>query len=233
MNFSRIQAIFIKDYKEFSRNYAVSIMVLLPLIMAFIYNKTGVNNIQAYFLPINLAFTSVTAFVQCCLIAEEKERNTLRSLMLSPATLFDILLGKSLLVFSISAVTVLLSIFLVGYNPGNWIILGIALFLSIVFYTGLGTLGALFTKTILEASVVILPIILLFSFGPFLTALAENIPVLKVAEWLPSTQIILLAESLEASYTLSDVLIPIMTILIWSIIIWLSTIFLYKKRMVD
>ncbi|MBD8026552.1 ABC transporter permease [Ureibacillus sp. Re31] len=233
MNFSRIQAIFIKDYKEFSRNYAVSIMVLLPLIMAFIYNKTGVNNIQAYFLPINLAFTSVTAFVQCCLIAEEKERNTLRSLMLSPATLFDILLGKSLLVFSISAVTVLLSIFLVGYNPGNWLILGIALFLSIVFYTGLGTLGALFTKTILEASVVILPIILLFSFGPFLTVLAENIPVLKVAEWLPSTQIILLAESLEVSYTLSDVLIPIMTILIWTIIIWLSTIFLYKKRMVD
>ncbi|MFP7201957.1 ABC transporter permease [Lysinibacillus halotolerans] len=233
MNFSRIQAIFIKDYKEFSRNYAVSIMVLLPLIMAFIYNKTGVNNLQAYFLPINLTFSSVTAFVQCCLIAEEKERNTLRSLMLSPATLLDILLGKSLLVLSISALTVLLSIFLVGYKPGNWLILGIALFLSIVFYTGLGTLGALFTKTILEASVVILPIILLFSFGPFVTVLAEKIPALQVAEWLPSTQIILLAASIEGSYTSFDVLIPIMTILIWAIITWLFTFFLYKRRMVD
>ncbi|MEK9199917.1 hypothetical protein [Ureibacillus sp. FSL E2-3493] len=79
----------------------------------------------------------------------------------------------------------------------------------------------------------ILPIILLFSFGPFVTVLAEKIPALQVAEWLPSTQIILLAASIEGSYTSFDVLIPIMTILIWAIITWLFTFFLYKRRMVD
>ncbi|QCR34042.1 ABC transporter permease [Lysinibacillus sp. SGAir0095] len=233
MNLTRIQAIFMKDYKEFSRNYAVSTMVLLPLIMAFFYNQTGVDSMQGYFLPINLAFVAVTSFVQCCLIAEEKERNTLRSLMLSPATLFDILLGKSLLVFSISFVTILLSIYIVGYNPANWLIIGIVLFLSAVFYIGLGTLCALFTKTILEASVAILPIMLIFSFGPFAILLSEKYPIMQLAEWLPSAQIVLLAESIEQAYTASDILVPIITLLVWSIIIWAFTIVLYKKRMVD
>ncbi|CAM5433242.1 ABC transporter OS=Lysinibacillus sphaericus OX=1421 GN=LS41612_21490 PE=4 SV=1 [Lysinibacillus sphaericus] len=79
MSFTRIQAIFMKDYKEFSRNYAVSVMVFLPLILAFAYNKIGTSSIDAYFLPINLVFAVVTAYVQCCLIAEEKEKNTLRN----------------------------------------------------------------------------------------------------------------------------------------------------------
>ena len=48
ISMTRIQAIFMKDYKEFSRNYAVSIMVLLPLILAFAYNKIGANDIQTY-----------------------------------------------------------------------------------------------------------------------------------------------------------------------------------------
>ncbi len=133
MNFGRIQAILVKDYKEFIRNYAVSIMVFLPLILAFLYNKMGVSGIDTYFLPINLGFTAVTTFVQCCLIAEEKEKNTLRSLMLSPATLADILIGKGLLVFIISAVTIGLSIFLVGYEPSNILILSIGLLYRLSF----------------------------------------------------------------------------------------------------
>ena len=39
----------------------------------------------------------VGSFVQCSLIAEEKEKNTLRGLMLSPASTLEILGGKSLL----------------------------------------------------------------------------------------------------------------------------------------
>lgn len=76
----------------------------------------------------------MTAYVQCCLIAEEKEKNTLRSLMLSPASLADILIGKSLFVFIISLFVVALTIFLLGYNPANIGILTIALVLSTVFF---------------------------------------------------------------------------------------------------
>ena len=39
--------------------------------------------------------------------------------MLSPASLVDILIGKSLFVFIITMVVVALTIFIAGYNPAN------------------------------------------------------------------------------------------------------------------
>ncbi len=86
ISMTRIQAIFMKDYKEFSRNYAVSVMALMPLVLA-IFIKSSSTTIATYFLLINMTFSMVTTYVQCSLIAEEKEKNTLRSLMLSPASL--------------------------------------------------------------------------------------------------------------------------------------------------
>jgi len=229
MSFTRIQAIFMKDYKEFSRNYAVSVMVFLPLILAFAYNKIGTSSIDAYFLPINLVFAVVTAYVQCCLIAEEKEKNTLRNLMLSPASLADILIGKSLFVFIVTVVVVSLAIFLVGYEPANLLILAIALLLSTVFYIALGTLCGLFAKTIMEASIIVMPVMFIFSFGPFGLSLASVYPILELAKWLPSSQLVLLAEALEGPYTMMDCLIPIVTITVWSLLTWGITGFIYKK----
>ncbi|WP_409367675.1 ABC transporter permease [Lysinibacillus sp. 38-6] len=233
ISIARIQAIFMKDYKEFSRNYAVSVMIFLPLILAFAYNKMGTNDIDSYFLPINLVFAVVTAYVQCCLIAEEKEKNTLRSLMLSPASLGDILIGKSLFVFIVTIVIVSLSIFLVGYEPANLFLLAIALLLSSVFYIALGTLCGLFAKTIMEASIIVLPVMFIFSFGPFALTLASVYPILDIAKWLPSAQLILLADTLEGNYSSMDYIVPMLTIIAWSAVAWLATGLLYKKRMVD
>ncbi|MCL1702990.1 ABC transporter permease [Lysinibacillus sp. Bpr_S20] len=233
ISMTRIQAILMKDYKEFSRNYAVSVMVLMPLVMAFFINKSGSTTIAAYFITINIAFSMVTAYVQCCLIAEEKEKNTLRSLMLSPASLGDILIGKSLFVLILTMVVVALTIYIVGYSPANLFILAITLILSTVFYIAIGTLCGLFAKTVMEGSLIILPVIFIFPFGPSALAFSSNFPILKIAEWLPSSQLVLLAESLEGTYTTMDVIIPIATIIAWSLVAWIVTGFIYKKRMVD
>lgn len=232
LSMTRIQAILIKDYKEFSRNYAVSIMVLMPLVLAF-FVKSSSTTIAFYILLINMAFSMVTTYVQCSLIAEEKEKNTLRSLMLSPASLGDILIGKSLFVFIITIVMVALTIFIVGYTPTNPFILAIALIVSTVFYIAIGTFCGLFAKTIMEGSLIILPVVLIFSFGPLSLAMSSANPILKIAEWLPSSQLVLLAEALEGTYTTMDVIIPIATIIVWSLATWIVAGFIYKKRMVD
>lgn len=235
MNISmkRIQAIFMKDYKEFSRNYAISTMALVPLILAFMYNKTGEATLQIFMLLTNMTFSLVTAYVQCCLIAEEKEKNTLRSLMLSPATLGDILIGKSSFVFILSSTVIALTTFFLGFQPANLLLLSIALLLSGIFYIAIGTFCGLFTKTIMEASVIILPFMFIFIGGPIAYTLVEAYPILKISQWLPSTQLNLLAETLEGNYTSTDVIIPFVTILAWTLFTWLLTAFVYKKRMVD
>ncbi len=232
LSIKRIRAIFIKDYKEFSRNYAISTMVLLPLIMAFFYNKSGADTLQTYFLPINMTFAIVTAFIQCCLIAEEKESNTLRSLMMSPASMADILVGKSTLVFSITAVIIALTIYLVGFSPSNLFILSLGLIISAIFYIAIGIICGLFTKTLMEASVAILPVMAVFSFGPMGLMLADTYPILDVLKWLPSAQLLLLEEHSMAGAT-SNIWTSLIVIAVWTIIALFVANLLFKKRMRD
>lgn len=233
MSMKRIQAIFMKDYKEFSRNYAVSIMVFMPFALALFYNKMGMNTIGDYYMIINLTLAMVTAFVQSCLIAEEKESNTLRSLMMSPASIADILIGKSALVFSISAVVLAVTIYLLGYKPANILIIALALAVSVLFYIAIGTICGLFTKTVMEASVAALPVIAILSFGPMVLGLSEKYPIAGIAEWLPSTQLILLAEGLEAALPAKELVISFAVIIGWTIAAMIAANMLFKKRMTD
>ena len=233
MSMKRIQAIFMKDYKEFSRNYAVSAMVFMPLFLAFFFNKMGVQTIQDYLLPINTTLAMVTAFVQCCLMAEEKENNTLRSLTMSPASIADILVGKSSLVFIITAITMVLSIYLVGYEPANVIVLILALVISTVFYIAIGTICGLYTKTVMEATITVMPVVIVFLVGSLLPDFSSKFPVLAVAEWLPSSQLILLAESLEAATPAKELIVPFVVMIAWTVVALGVTTVLYKKRMTD
>ncbi|MEG0386321.1 MAG: ABC transporter permease [Solibacillus sp.] len=235
MNISirRIQAIFMKDYKEFSRNYAVSFVVLIPIFLAIVYGKSGSNTIQTYFLPINMTFSMVTAYIQACLIAEEKERNTLRSLMMSPASITDILLGKSVLVFVITAVLLAVSMFLVGYTPENIPVLVMGLVVSTVFYIAMGIICGLFTKSVMEASLAILPVMIIFSFAPLAIVLGETHIVYKIVQWLPGSQLILLAEEINKQASTMSLLTPIAVMSIWSVVAILISVVLFKKRTKD
>ena len=233
MSMKRIQAIFMKDYKEFSRNYAVSIMVFMPFALALFYNKMGIDSIDGYFMTINLTLAMVTAFVQSCLIAEEKESNTLRSLMMSPASIADILIGKSSLVFAISAVVLAVTIYLLGYKPANITVLVLALVVSVLFYIAIGTICGLFTKTVMEASVAALPVIAILSFGPMALGLSEKYPIAGIAEWLPSAQLILLAQGLETAMPVKEIVISFAVMIGWTIAATVMASILFKKRMTD
>lgn len=223
ISIARIQAIFMKDYKEFSRNYAISIMVFVPIVMAFLYRMEGIEPAQQLLFPLAFTFGMVTAFVQAALIAEEKERNTLRSLLLSPASLADILIGKSALVSAISAMIIAVCCYIVDYIPSIASI--VAMLLSILFYAALGTICGLFAKSTLETTFTILPVAILFPFGPFIMMLAERFAFLKIAKWLPSTQL--------ADVTQGEIVAPLIGIALWTIIAWAAAIILCKKRMVD
>ena len=232
ISINRIRAIFIKDYKEFSRNYAISAMVLLPLFLAFMYNRMGAHTLDMYMMPINMTFAMVTTFIQCCLIAEEKENNTLRSLMMSPATIADILIGKSALVFSITAVIVALTMYMVGFSPSNLLLFTVSLAISTIFYLALGIICGLFTKTVMEASVAVIPVMGIFSFGPMGLMIADTYPILGVLKGLPSAQLIILEEHSRIGAT-SDMWMSLLIITAWTIVALAIAIVLFNKRTKD
>lgn len=236
MTFSvkRVMAIFQKDMKDLSKNMYVGTTILMPLILALIYgNMIDKPTIDIHYLVINLTLSIVTAFVQCAIIAEEKEKNTLRGLMLSPATIPEILGGKSLVTFILTIITLVLCAMLTGYEAANLGIIAIAIIISTLFYIALGTLMGLLSRTVMEASIVILPVMFLFGFGSILQPFAEDYPILVVIDYLPSTQLLELATLVEAGSGFIDVVGNLAIIFAWVVVATIVTFIVFKKREMD
>lgn len=233
ISWKRVNAILQKDFKDFSRNLAVSSVIFVPIVLGAFYGRMGVDSIDTHFMLINMTFGMVAAFVQCCLIAEEKEKNTLRGLMLSPASTADILGGKSLLTFIMTMIVVFFTVYLAEYKPANVAIIAAAIVLSSFFYIALGTLLGLYSKSVLEASVIVMPVIIVFSLGSFITLVVEKYPILQVATYLPNIQLVELALKVDAGAGFGDVLVHFAIILVWVIASIILTVVVYRKRMVD
>lgn len=232
-SFKRMNAIFIKDYKDFSRNIGVSVSIFVVPFLAAFYGRMGVDSVILQYMLFNMAFATTATFVQSCLLAEEKEKNTLRGLMLSPASTAEILVGKSLLSFVITVVVIILCAFFLNYMPQNTWIVTIAMLVSTVFYIGLGTLIGLYTKSVMEASVAAFPVMIIFGLGTLIIELVERYPILKVLTYLPNLQLQEIAIEVEASASFGDIVLHLAIILAWTIFISFLTIIIYRKRMTD
>lgn len=233
VSLKRIQAILIKDYKEFSRNYAISVMIVFPLLFALLYRSESAEQAVMYAFVINFSLAMLTSFVQACLIAEEKERNTLRSLMMTPASMLDVLIGKSALVFIISGAVLAISTYIFGFNPSNMFILFAALALSILLYTAIGTICGLFSKSLIEASLAVFPVLIIFTMGPLALAFEDDYPILAMLKYLPSHQLSDLMVALEIGAASSEFVMPLINISIWTIVLTVISFILYKKRLMD
>lgn len=233
ISLKRAQAIFVKDYKEFSRNYALSIMLIFPILLAVLFRSAGSSLPGAIGFLLNLSFVLLTCFAQACLIAEEKERNTLRSLMMTPATTMDVLIGKSALVFVMSAVVLAISLFIFGYEPASlWAFVTANIF-SIILYTAAGTICGLYSKTLLEASLSILPVATIFSGAPWGAVLEDDYPIFKVLDYMPSSQLVHLLGISPTGFTTGDLLKPLLIILAWTVVLTIVSVVLYQRRLKD
>ncbi|MGZ7445500.1 ABC transporter permease subunit [Paenibacillus sp. TH7-28] len=234
ISLKRVRAIFVKDYKEFSRNYAVSIMLIFPIIFAFPFRGAGPLLPGAIGLVLNLSFVILTSFAQACLIAEEKERNTLRSLMMTPATTLDVLIGKSALVFVMSAVVLAIATYIMGYKPASIGAFVTAIIFSIILYTAAGTICGLFSKTLLDASLSIIVVSIVFTGVPYGgMLLADDFPIFKVLEYAPNIQLVRLLDIPHIGFTTGDLLKPLLIILAWTVVLTIVSIVLYQRRLKD
>lgn len=235
MTFSwkRIYAIFNKDLKDLSKNLFVSSIIILPILMAFLYGGMYDMNLELHYMIINLTLASVTAFIQCAVIAEEKEKHTLRGLMLSPASLTEILTGKSLVTIFLTVITLVLCSMIMGYEPASLGLIAIALLISMLFYIGIGTLLGLLSRTVVEASVIILPVIFLFGFGSLLMVLVDKYPAMSFIEYLPNIQLVEFAYKVEEGLGFGDLWSHLAILLAWAVVSFIFAAFVYKKREID
>ena len=120
MNFSirRVNALFKKEAKDLSKNINVLFMCILPIILCIMYSKLFCDSQEGKLyilnLCLNMNFVVVSGFMITMMIAEEKEKNTLRTLMLAGVSPLEFLIGKAIIILLISLVNNIAIFFIMG-----------------------------------------------------------------------------------------------------------------------
>src|SRR5699024_2684439 len=99
MNMKRIGAIFEKDLKDFMKNMMLMLMPVVPIVLSLFYRQLCAGEempLQMIYIIIGVIFSTVTANCIMAMMAEEKEKKTLKGLIMSPASFADVIIGKSL-----------------------------------------------------------------------------------------------------------------------------------------
>ena len=230
MKMNRVMAIAEKDFKEFMRNMMLLTMPILPIVMSLIFSKTplqGEGGKSLAILMIAICLGAVLTGTMMTMIAEEKEKNTLRGLVNSPASMLDILIGKSLVVSFFTIITIFISLIIIDVSVltnGKMIIGFILLFLFFLF---IGIAIGLAVKNVSETSVYYLPVLFLFAMAPTFSNMGfdkDNFFV-KLNSYSPTAQYDLLAQNNDIKH--------ISIIGIWTLISFIITAFLFKKNSID
>jgi len=235
MTFSikRVRAIITKDWKDLLKNSYVLITIFLPLAFAAMLSRTGPNDPSFLTMPINIALTMTGAFVQASIMAEEKEKNTLRVLLLSPASTLEIMAGKSFLSAFITLAVIAGSIFISGIQIPEFLFFSIMLLLSLVIFLAFGTIIGLVSRTVIETSVVGLPVLIIFTYGSMLTSMFDNPTLSTIVSYLPTESFSAAIASLGQNGGFAEIKWDLLNMLVWAIVSLIAAVFVYGKRRFD
>jgi len=176
----KIRALYVKQFKNLMYNYFVLAGFFVPLAMSFLMRITVEPEVRGslFIMMIQMSILLGGANTMCCLIAEEKEKNTLNVLMTSTVSSLDFLISNSLIT---STFTILLNISIYLIIGGNYISFSIFLIvttLATFIATVLGAVIGLVSKNQMSASTIASPIFLLLTFIPMVfseNTLVQNV----------------------------------------------------------
>lgn len=231
MNIRRIHAIFEKDIKDLMKNATLIITMMIPIIISLVLERVRSGAelpIAMLYMIVGGTFAAVTAGSILTMMAEENEKKTLRGLLQSPASIIDVMIGKSLVTSIMSFISITVSILIIGIEPfrNGKAVLGLVLLF--LFFLLLGISIALFSKSVAATSALLMPFTLLFGFTPMIGSLglaSEDGIVANILALFPVMQAVQIHET--GSW------LPIGIIFIWIIGAALLTYASFRKVMTD
>ncbi len=166
-----------KELKDTIKNKTILIQfILFPIITMIMENAISIEGMEEFFfiklfavMYIGMAPLTATASV----ISEEKEKNTLRVLMMADIKPWQYLCGVGAYVWSICMIgaAVMGSLLPASQRLFFLVVMGLGFIISIL--TG-GCVG-IFSKNQMEATSITIPVMMIFSFIPMLSMFNESI----------------------------------------------------------
>ncbi|PGZ07394.1 ABC transporter permease [Bacillus cereus] len=234
MTFSmrRVSVIFRKEVQDFKTNSQVLLMASLPIIFAFIFSRFGQGSAGVGIITL-MAFLFVAGFVQSMVIAEEKEKHTLRVLMLSPASSIEVLLGKSILTACLTLGICIVNLFILDQLSGNLVLLGFIVLCGTILFIVIGTMIGLLAESVPQTSLIGMPILMTMYLAAQFEPLVENKVIKTMIEYLPTSHIAKAINSLVDGAGFSSISGHILNVGVWLIISLIACLIVYKKKQMD
>ncbi|MGG4267153.1 ABC transporter permease [Peribacillus simplex] len=234
MTFSlkRVNAILLKDWKDLLKNSYIIFTLAFPLIFAVIIGKYDDGGPFNTF-PINIALVISGCFVQAAMVAEEKEKNTLRGLLLSPASTLEVLIGKSALSAIVTILVIVASVLLSGFETPSIFLFSLNVLLCLIIYITVGTLLGLFSRTVMETTIIGMPVLMIFGVGSLIKSAVNNEILLKIISFLPNEQFEEIISQLSKNGGLSDVINNFLILVVWVLVMLAITFYTYGKSRFD
>ncbi|GAF63336.1 ABC transporter permease protein [Bacillus sp. TS-2] len=231
ISMKRIQAILVKDYKDLMKNSYMLTTVIIPIFFAYMFSRGEIIDTTLLALTLTLCLVVVGSFIQAGMIAEEKEKNTLRGLLLSPLNTAEIFIGKSLLSVLMSIVVIMICIFISGFKvPEQWWFFVLGTGINLIFFISVGTILGLLSRTVMETSVLGLPVMLLLGMSSFATQLFPIGNLDRILNFFPEPRFALLITALNEG---TSVIEHLLILGLWAFVSIILCVIIFKRRRFD
>lgn len=231
IHWNKVGALFRKDMKDALKNGNFILLAALPLLFTVLYrfmSFDGFQMDQQFVLTLGLlmTLTLLPLSTMSMMIAEEKEKNTLRTLMLSNVSATEFLLSKSLVIFLLMQVVNLL-IYMITGMPAS----GLPRFLLVTSCSSVcmilfGALIGILSKNQMSTGMLSAPFALVLLIPAAFAQISDGFA--SVARFIPSYAMIQLISGTE-----DDLLLPIAVLLAWTVLAALLFGAAYRRKRLD
>ncbi len=233
MKFYRIKALFKLGVEDLLKNMNVFVYVIMPILFAFLYSKMESPKESIFALCVIMTLAMVPIALMATIIAEEKEKNTLRTLVLKDIKALEILIAKAMICMLFVLLDNLIIYFIIGVPMTHFIIYQlVCLFvgLAVILF---GTVVGLVSKNQMSAGLISVPA-MMFVMAPLFIGILKNDIANKISSFIPTDAMMTIIRNVsEDTANFSSVGVPSFVILAWLIISVFVFVIMYKKVGID
>jgi len=174
-----IDAVFLKQLKETFKNKTILIQFLMmPILAVVMENTITLDDMPEHFFVkmFSVMFVGMAPLTSMsAIISEEKEKNTLRVLMMSNVKPFQYLIGVGFYVWLMCMAGAVVFAVCGGYEGMDFCVFMLIMSVGILLSSLTGAAIGVFSKNQMAATSVTVPVMMVFSFLPMLSMFNESI----------------------------------------------------------
>lgn len=224
-----ITAVFLKQISETIKNKTILIQFLMfPIMTLIMENTINLDDMPQHFFTKLFAVMFVGMAPLTCMssiISEEKEKNTLKALIMSNVKPYQYIIGISSYVWLMCMIGASIFVLCSGFRGTELAAFIIILAVGIMVSEIIGALIGILCGNQMSATSITVPVMMVFSFLPMLSLFNETIK--SISKYTYSQQISLLINNIADKEYYTDGIIIILSNLIIAAILFFMA---FRKR---